>query len=260
MNLKNGCFVLLFMLFVYMATASVSHATETRPFSQGTAYTLPAGRMEIGIFAPLRYGLRDDFEISLHPLAMFVWPAVSVKKQWYSAESWVFSTTHTLEVPTPFLRLIQVEGTGGLIPTDNVIPWFLMSEHRALLTTRVSFAHELTVFAGFTGAVHANDMHMDTIDYPLVFHRLAPLYHNVAMRFGADLDGRMGDDWFYSLDVDLFVIDDVTSRFSIEHGFGLMYRVGKRSQLFFGYKFAWAQLPFGTHSVLLPLIDFSWGF
>lgn len=255
-------FPFFFMTLAVACSAAVpsARAAETRPFSQGTAYTLPEGRMEVGIFGPLRYGLRDDMEISVHPLAMFAWPAAAIKKQWYARDGWVFSTTHTLEVPTPFLRLIQMKGTGGIIPTDNVIPWFVMSEHRALVTTRVAPAHELTAFAGFTGAVHFGSMRMDTIDYPLVFHRLAPLCRDAAMRFGVDLDGRLGGDWFYGLDADLFILDDAKSRFSLEHGFGLIYRMGKRRQIFFGYKFAWAQLPFGTQSILLPLVDFVWGF
>ncbi len=259
---RTASFGLLALIFLSTPLAGICAAfgAETRPFSQGTAYTLPQGRLEAGVFAPLRYGLRDDVEISVHPLLMFAWPAIAVKKQWAAGEGWAFSSTHTLETPTPFLRLIQVEGTGGLLPTDNTIPWFAMSEHRALFTARVAPAHELTLMAGVTGAIHFGKMHMDTIDYPLAFHRLAPLHRHAAARFGADLDGRIAGDWFYCLDMDLFVLDDAASRFSVEHSFGLIRRTGKRHQIFFGYKFSWAQLPFGTQSVLLPLVDFVWSF
>ncbi len=146
--------------------AAGSFEPETRRFSPGTAYTLPAGRFEVGLFGPLRWGLSDDLELSAHPLWFFTWPAVTAKKQLYHGGRLTVATSHSLEIPTPFLRLIQVEGTGGIIPTDNELPWFLMTDERVLLTVEALPGHDVTWFLGFTIAGHLGEMRLDTIDYP----------------------------------------------------------------------------------------------
>ena len=233
---------------------------ETRRFSPGTAYTLPAGRFETGVFALLRYGLSDDFEVSAHPVWFFAWPGVTAKKQWLHNGAWTISTSHSLEVPTPFLRLIQVEGTGGILPTDNAIPWFLQTEQRQIVTVEALPGHDVSWSLGFTVATHAGEMRMDTIDYPLVYPRLSALHNLFTIRTGLDFDGRIRGDFYYSIDFDLFVLPEDETRFAFEHSAGVYYRVGRRWQVFAGYKFAWSQLPFGSEQVWLPLIDVSWGF
>ncbi|MBU1243233.1 hypothetical protein KJ612_08530 [Myxococcota bacterium] len=232
----------------------------TRRFSPGTAYTLPAGRFETGVFGPLRYGLTDDLELSAHPLWFFVWPGVTAKKQWMHHGAWTIATSHSLEVPTPFLRLIQVDGTGGIIPTDNTIPWFLQTEQRMIVTAEWAPGHDVTWYMGFIAAAHAGGMRMDTIDYPLAYPRLSALYNGLSLRAGLDLDGRLRGDFYYSVDFDLFVLPEDETRFAFEHSAGVSYRFGRRWSVFVGYKYAWSQLPFGSERVFLPLVDVTWGF
>jgi hypothetical protein len=233
----------------------------TRRFAPGTAYTLPAGRFETGVFAPLRYGLTDDLELSVHPLWFFTWPGVTARKQWMHRDAWTITTSHSLEVPTPFLRLIQVDGTGGIIPTDNRVPWFGLTDQRLLFTAEVLPGHDLTWFMGFSAAAHAGGMRMDTIDYPLVYPRLSALYNGITARAGLDLDGRIRGDFHYTVDFDLFVMpEDDQTRLAFEHSAGVIYRSGRRWQVFVGYKFAWSQLPFGSERVWLPLVDLIWAF
>ncbi len=234
---------------------------ETRRFAPGTAYTLPAGRFESGVFAPLRYGLTDDLELSAHPGWFFVWPGATAKKQWMHHGAWTIATSHSLEVPTPFLRLIQVDGTGGIIPTDNQIPWFLQTEQRVIFTAQWAPGHDVTWSMGFIAAAHHGGMRMDTVDYPLVYPRLSALYNGLTARAGLDLDGRLRGDFYYSVDFDLFVMpEEDETRLAFEHSAGVSYRFGRRWQVFAGYKYAWSQLPFGSERVWLPLVDLIWAF
>jgi len=237
-----------------------SFEPETRRFSPGTAYTLPAGRFEVGVFGPLRWGFSDTLELSAHPVWFFTWPGVTAKKQLYHGGRLTVASSHSLEVPTPFLRLIQVEGTGGLIPTDNEIPWFLMTDERVLVTVEALPGHDVTWFLGFTLAGHFGKMRLDTIDYPLAYPRLSALHNLFTVRTGLDLDGRITGDFHYMVDFELFVLPEDETRLAFEHAAGLIWRPSRNWQVFAGYKFAWSQLPFGSEQVWLPLLDVTWAF
>lgn len=237
-----------------------SFEPENRRFAPGTAYTLPAGSFEVGVFGPLRYGLTDTIELSAHPVWCFAWPGVTAKKQLYHGGRLTVASSHSLEIPTPFLRLIQVEGTGGLIPTDNDIPWFLMTDERVIVTVEASPGHDVTWFLGFTLAGHLGDKRLDTIDYPLAYPRLSALHNLFTVRTGLDLDGRITGDFHYAVDFDLFVLPEDETRLAFEHSAGLIWRPSRTWQVFAGYKFAWSQLPFGSEQVWLPLLDVSWAF
>ncbi len=253
-------FPILLVLAAVVIPAYPARAAETRYFTQGTAYTLPKGRVESGVFSPLRAGLFDDLELSVHPVWMFLWPNAALKKQWMRRGNTVFATSHTLEVPTPLLRLLSIEGTGGVLPNDNTIPWFLLSEHRAIVTVETSPGQDLTFYAGFAAAAHVGERRMDTIDYPLVYPRLAALYQGVHFRAGIDLDGRLVNDFYYSVDVDVFWMPGSEGTWAVEQSTGILYRPHRRFAVFAGYKYAHSRLPFGGFVTIVPLVDFLFTF
>lgn len=68
--------------------ASIPVQAENGLFSADTARTLPEGKMELGVFAPLRYGLTPRVELALNPLWFFLAPhLLSSSQRWKASAS-----------------------------------------------------------------------------------------------------------------------------------------------------------------------------
>ena len=61
--------VILISSFVVQSAFSQASDQFHKNWHSGTAFLLPEGRMEIGIFQPLRYGWSKSIEFTIHPLA-----------------------------------------------------------------------------------------------------------------------------------------------------------------------------------------------
>ena len=91
---------------------AVPASAENRSFLMGTAKNLPAGRIEMGVFEPLRLGVSDTLEIDLQPAIAFLMPNLTVRLAWTPS----ITTEHTVAYPTPLLMVLSREGTGGVLP------------------------------------------------------------------------------------------------------------------------------------------------
>lgn len=246
------------ILFVGWAPSA---SAETALWSAGTAYTLPEGRAEIGIFQPLRYGIDDEIEISTAPLLSLLLPSVTVKYALPSAGSVAFAFEQSLSYPTPLLRLLAKEGTGGVWPANASIP-HMMAFESALLTTWA--AHPmlwLTLRTSLRYAATFGEEDWETADLPLVYTRTAAYHDHVALQLGVDVDGVIAGPLVYLIDVDLFLMPHRDAGYAIEHALLLGVRFSDVYLLQAGYKFVYGAYPFGADWHMLPLLDFvmAWG-
>ena len=65
--------------FIVIFSISIGAAQEIK--LNNTSAILQKGEFEVGLFQPLRYGLRETIEISFHPLAALVIPNFTLKKK-----------------------------------------------------------------------------------------------------------------------------------------------------------------------------------
>ena len=53
---------------IFTPLSASGYWKEPSDVVEGTAYNLKSGEFSIGVFAPLQYGITDEFTISLHPI------------------------------------------------------------------------------------------------------------------------------------------------------------------------------------------------
>jgi hypothetical protein len=71
------------VLLLISPTASAEYGTVRRVFL-GSAYTLEQGKLAVGVFSPLQYGLLDELMFSTHPvLDLLLTPNLSLKGKVY---------------------------------------------------------------------------------------------------------------------------------------------------------------------------------
>lgn len=247
---------------ILLLSGNLILAQENRPWWSGSAYTLPQGRWEIGLFQPLRYGQTDRLEWSTHPVLNLVIPNLTVKLAHGDKAGWVVASRHSLRYPTPLLRLVAREGIGGILAPDPDIEKFpptLFWRSEVLLTRAVAERTFLTAKGGLAVVPKAGDIDSrSTIDLPVIFPRMAAMRQGFQLSLG--LDGLVGltDRLHIWTDGDLFLTPGLDEALGFEHKGLLVFNKSQRFQLTLGYKLTFGNYPYGDQWHLLPLFDLQW--
>jgi hypothetical protein len=242
-------------------SSSAGQPSTWSRWTSGTAYTMPDGRWELGVFQSLRYGLSETVEGSTHPLAFFLIPNLDVKWAHGSKNGFRFSTRHSLTYPTLLLRLVSRKGIGGLISPEFDIPHMVSVYNDVIVSKPVWDEALATAYFGFSFSVKSGSLdERTTIDLPLVFHRLNVFYGGTSFRCGAGLKMRILRRWRIQADGDGFWTPRVDEHFAFEHKGLLLWTKSETFQFCLGYKLTFGQYPFGMQwHLFVPLVDCVWG-
>lgn len=257
-NLRKVAVIIFFSFGALFASEPKEIAW--RNWSSGTAYLMPAGRWEIGLFQSLRYGYSESLEFSTHPLAFFLIPNMNAKWSHGVYKGFKISTRHSIYYPTPLLRTIAREGTGGIISPEFHIPHLVSIYNEVLFSKPIANNQLFTGQAGFCVAIKSGDLdERTTNDLPLVFPRLNVFYQGYGFRSGCNLEGKLFRRWNYLVDADVCYYPSADDKMALEHKGLLLWTKSQRFQLCFGYKLTYGEYPFGTQWHLLgPLLDLQW--
>jgi hypothetical protein len=247
------------------ATPAVAPAGVTRwAGMSGSAYALPAGAFEVGLFQPLRYGLGREVELSTHAALNLVMPNLALLKTWGQVGPMRWASRHALYYPTGLLQLVAREGTGGILPEETRVPHIIMLGNEARLSWAFAAQHLLTARAGVTVAAALGRANLSSIDLPLVWPRLAPVFNYAAFVVGADLDGVLCGPLDYFADLDLYLIPDGRGPVAVEQAAALRWRVSETFAAMVGTKLVFGTYPapggFRSQWHLLPIADLTWRF
>ena len=233
----------------------------TQPWSIGTAYVLPNGRGEIGVFEPLRYGWGGRLELETHPILDVVMPNVAVKKAWLLwVAGGVLSTRHNLTYPTGLLILLSRKGTGGILPHETRVPAIVALNNEVYFTRPLVGEHLVTARLGAAVSVSFGRNTLPTIDLPFVFPRMAAYYHHFSSDLGADVRGPIWGPLSYDVEGEVFLMPDRTSTVAVEGGALLIWQAATSFRAQVGARVGYSQLPFGSMWGWLPVADLIWAF
>ncbi len=256
-------------LFLLLLLGFTGLWAQSKPWSAGSAYILPSGRVEVGVFQPFRYGVSGRLEISSYKLSTALMPYWSVKRSWMKYKNWALAHQHSLLYPTPLMRKLQSPlgmklgdpDKFALISPEFKIPQML-AIHNAILASRpLKNGLLLTVKGSVTFALLGGRLdRRTTIDLPLIFPRFSVFYNKWLFRFGSDLVGPLKGKWSYLLDYDLFLMPGGHELYILEHKGVLIWTKNERLRVLVGYKLSAGEYPFGVQAHLLPALDLQWGF
>lgn len=230
-------------------------------WSDGTAYTLPRTRIELGLFQLSGYGLTDNLEIMAHPAMVWFYPQIKVKKAWKAFSGWQFATEHEISYPTGFYTLVSRKGVGGLVSPEFDMPQMFSIYNAALLSCRPFNRAILTARAGIVFAIRSGPIDpRSTLDFPVIYPRMAPAYHSPEFDLGVDFRGRFSRIFGWIGSGETFILTTAHQNFFFEHKGALVY-YSRQSHFMLqaGYKLCYGDYPFGKEWHLLPLVDLGFG-
>jgi len=250
---------LIITLFVFSFFTG-SLIAEDANYSVGITETLSKGRMEVGVFQPLRYGLKETVELSSHILTNILMPNIAVKKAWSDCHELKFTTRHSLTYPTPLLNTIARKGTGGILPDNTVVPHIITISNQIMIKRRLTDNISITPEIGFIFALKFGDSDMTTIDLPLIYTRTSVHHNGWLANVGIDLSGLITENVEFLIDIDRFIMPDDYASFAYEHKGLLIWRKSSKFSVLGGYKLVYSDYPSRLQRRwdIFPLVDMMW--
>jgi hypothetical protein len=220
--------------------------------------------VEVGLFAPLRLGLSDRVTLSFHPGWLLVFPQAGVTAGWGAVGPVDLATRHALLYPTPLLRLLAREGTGGILPAEVTYPHLLATTHHLLASLPVG-AHLLTLRAGGQLAVPLSRFDgpraWSEVEWHLVWPRTAAWTRGWSLDAGLSARGPLAGRFGYRAELDAFWLPRPGADRALEWALVATWRPRPGLLLSLGARWSWAVFPYGTRlSVPFPLADLVWSF
>ncbi len=239
-------------------------SADTAEWSADTARVLPDRRLEVGVFAPLRLGIRDRYEISLHPGWALVAPQVDGKIAWLRWRSLSLASAHGVLYPTPLMRLLSREGTGGIVPADVTYPHIIATSQH-LLATIDAGGHLVTFRAGARLAWNLSRFDgprsWSEVEWHLVWPRAAAWFTGFAADVGLAVQGPIARGVDYRVELDRFFMPGLRGDWAWEWAAILSYHASRRLMLRAGAMWSYTEFPYGVRlSTPFPIVDAIWAF
>jgi hypothetical protein len=263
-NLNLKALTILFLLTSF----TFSQDYVEKNWSIENANTLKKGRYEFGVFQKLQYGYTDKTEFSTKPLLFLLMPNFEIKHNWSKSKTWTITSSHSASMPTFLLKTISKEGTAGLLPDDAEIPFILSLENLFLATySGLPRNLSLTFKAGFSFSIRGESDNFPTIDYHLLYPRMADYYEGPTYTFGLSLSGKLGKNLSWLFDEDIFVLSHDIGAIVMEHKLLIGYEFSSTKKILIGYKYSIGEFPYTQNKKLypdksddkfFPVIDFLW--
>ncbi|MEI8046907.1 MAG: hypothetical protein WCI92_05980 [Bacteroidota bacterium] len=253
---------IIFLSLIYSAVALYAQdQTVSQKWSYNTAYVMPVGKWESGIFQPFRYGINKKTEVYTNVLMLPLIPSAGVKIALGTKKDFIIASQHSLSVPTPFLNFMSREGIGGLISPEYSYSFILSVNNSLIVSRKIAPKILASAYAGFVFALRADKPDsQSTIDLPLFYPRMAHYYEGTSIRLGGAVKGSLSEKWLYEEGVQVFIITRPENNFFFENTGTIMWVAGNSFRIRGGYVLAYGKYPYVNPKwQLWPTLDLVFG-
>jgi hypothetical protein len=252
------------LILIFVCGIKVSGQQDSllvrRFWSGNTAYLVPAGKWETGIFQPFRYGINDKLEIHSSALLLPLIPNAGIRVVLGTHNGYTFTSDHALSYPTIFLKVISRKGIGGLISPDFDFTSIFSISNSLLVSKPLGSSTVLSGFAGFSFALRSRKPEwQSTIDLPLVYPRMAQFYEGTVIKTGISVKKALCKKWMFEEGINAFFITRSRNNFFAENNGNIMWVAGRSFRIRLGYNLSYGNYPFGKYWQLWPSFDLVFG-
>jgi len=250
-------FKILIIIGILSFSASVN--AQSLKWSDNTADILEQGRKETGIFSPLKIGLKNSKELSIHPILFFIIPNASIKKQWKANDKYRFSSLHKFTYPTMLYKMLSRKGTGGVLPSTSKIPQMFKFNNAALLSID-KFNQTFTFSLGVDLSLNFGESDFTYIEWHMVYPRTYALNNIFTPYAGVDVTGKLYKNFVYDYKFNAYYLARTDAGFVTENSFKITWQKSDKFAIKAGAIYSYGKFPFGNDGGLYPTFDLMFGF
>ena len=253
-------YIAILCLYFFACILTAQDSTIHDRWSSNTAYIMPSGKWESGIFQSFRYGFNKGLELKSNAIIFPIFPNAGLKIGLGKKRGFLFASEHSLSYPTLFLNTVSFKGTGGLISPQFHFPTIISVTNSLIATKPVGYASLLSADAGISFAIRSsNPDYQSTIDLPIIYSRMAHYYKGTSLRTGLSFKSLISKKLFYEENMRMFSIIRNKDNLFVENSGSILWVVNRSFQLKGGYIFSWGRYPFGYHIQMWPTFDILFG-
>jgi hypothetical protein len=257
---RGARIILLILFFLFFSFCANSQKIRPEYLTDNTAFLIPDGKWESGIFQSFRFGLNEKIELRSNALLMPVLPNAGIKFSIRSGKGLLLSSEHSISFPTVFLNVMSFKGTGGLISPEFSFPFILTLSNSLIASTWIGSTSLLTADAGFTLAFRRNKPdYQSSIDIPFIYQRMAHYYEGASLKAGISFKGKIVKTLNYEEGARIILITRKSDNIFLENSGSLVWSSKGFLRIKGGYLLSWGKYPFGNHLQLWPAFDLIFG-
>jgi len=234
--------------------------TPYRLWSSNTTKTLQKGRKEIGLFGPLKFGLKDSMEISVHPLAFFIIPNVELKKYWTSFGVFDLASKHKFVYPTLLYNVISKEGIGGLLPATSTIPQMFTFNNNVMIGTTINEYLIITANVGLDLTLSFGDSNFPEIEYHIIYPRTYSYNNLFTPYLGINFTGKFFANIYYEYKFTAFFMTNNYEGSILENKLKFQWNISDKFAVKGGAILTYGEYPYGQDGKVFPVFDLMYGF
>ena len=226
-------------------------------WSTNGSQLLPKGNKEVGLFAPLKMGLRDSIELKIHPIYFFIMPHVGLKKYWKSFGVYNLMSKHQLAYPSLLYKVIARRGTGGILPATSKIPQMIQLNNSISIGRKFNPNFEINGGIGLDMTFSfGKDKRFPEIEYFFAYPRTYSYNNFTTPYLTLDLNGQLFGRFTYAYDFDAFFLTKAYKGSIIEHRLKVQWNKSDKFAIRVGVLQTSGRFPYGKDNKILPVFDF----
>lgn len=250
--------------FVFAQDTTQEVESPENPWHQNTAKVIKQGRTESGLFAPMRIGLKNQMELSVHPIWFFVLPNAKLKKNWSTDETKKLqvASEHGFTIPSILLNLLARNGTGGIFPGDQKAPPILTLNNKMIVSYFYHKNHAVSAKAGMEFNV-LGSMYNDfaPVELLIAYPRTASYSRFYTGEVALNFTGLVANKFGYDSDFKMFLIPDDDLTWVFEWNPKVYYHVSDKFRIMAGALLTTGNIPNEKAAFrALPVFDLQYSF
>ena len=264
--MKKTLIISIIIIFTFsVKSQEINDTTKTEDntpmlWSNNTAKTLKRGRKEVGLFGPLKFGLKDSMELSVHPIFFFIIPNIELKKYWTSFGIFDLASKHKIVYPTLLYKVLSKEGIGGLLPATSTIPQMFKFNNSIIIGTTINEYITATVNAGVDLTISIGESNFPEIEYHLIYPRTYSFNNLFTPYFGVNLTGKLFKNVSYEYNFTAFILTNEYKGSILENKLKFQWNVSDKFAVKAGALLTYGEYPYGQDGGLFPVFDLMYGF
>ena len=259
--------IFLSFLFSYSTIIIAQNDTSTvytikNQWKTNTTKTVDPGTITFGIVAPLTIGLKNNMDISVHPLTFFIMPNARLKKNWSSKSTKRFqiASTHGFTYPTLLIKTLSTNGTIAIYPPNETVTEIITLDNSILGSYYYHADHTLSFKAG----IEFNLLYSSYGDFPevellYIYPRTASYSNPFTINTAIEANGKISNKFGYEAALSIYYIPTTNATWVYEFIPKLYFNKSDKFRIQAVLNLTTGNIPHEKQDFrVMPFVDFQW--
>jgi len=248
------------ILFILLTISILNIKSQDLQWANSSTHTLKQGQKEIGLFSPLKIGMKNNMELTVFPVWFFILPNLELKKYWTEIKGIRIASTHKFSYPSLLYNMISKRGIAGILPETSKIPQMFKFNNNIMLGKDFSEHLSLTLTLGLDLCLSFGESDFPEIEYYLVYPRTYSYNNLLTPYISLDFTGKITGNFYYNYNSTVFFLTQEYNGWLTEQKLKIQWNFAENWAVKGGTLFTYGDYPYGKGKGWFPIVDIMYKF